>query len=56
MKKVLTIILLSLIMIPNFTLDKAPKMLPELITKYKPNWIMGVPNFLQILMNYEKTE
>lgn len=43
-----------LLMIPKFTLDKAPKMLPELINKYKPNWIMGVPNFLQILMNYNK--
>ena len=44
----------QLIMIPNFTLDKAPKMLPELIDKYQPNFIMGVPNFLQILMNYKK--
>jgi len=43
-----------LLMIPNFTLDKAPKMLPELIDKYHPNWIMGVPNFLQILMDYNK--
>ena len=43
-----------LIMIPNFTLDKAPKMLPKLINKHHPNWIMGVPNFLQILMNYKK--
>lgn len=42
-----------LIMIPNFTLDKAPKMLPELIKKHKPNCIMGVPNFLQILMSYK---
>lgn len=43
-----------LVMIPNFTLDKAPKMLPELIDKHHPNWIMGVPNFLQILMDYDK--
>ena len=43
-----------LIMIPSFTLDKAPKMLPELIDKHRPNCIMGVPNFLQILMNYKK--
>ena len=42
-----------LLMIPNFTLDKAPEMLPKLIDKYHPNWIMGVPNFLQILMNYK---
>lgn len=42
-----------LLMIPNFTLDKAPKMLPELIDKHHPNCIMGVPNFLQILMNYK---
>lgn len=43
-----------LIMIPNFSLDKAPRMLPELMKKYHPNWIMGVPNFLQILMNYKE--
>lgn len=43
-----------LLMIPNFTLDKAPIMLPKLIDKYHPNCIMGVPNFLQILMNYKK--
>ena len=43
-----------LIMIPNFTLDKAPEMLPQLIDKYHPNYIMGVPNFLSILMNYKK--
>lgn len=43
-----------LLMIPNFTLDKAPKMLPKLIDKHHPNCIMGVPNFLQILMNYKK--
>ena len=43
-----------LIMIPSFTLDKAPKMLPELIDKHHPNYIMGVPNFLSILMNYKK--
>lgn len=44
----------NLIMIPNFTLDKAPKMLGELIDKHHPNYIMGVPNFLLILMNYKK--
>ena len=43
-----------LIMIPNFTLDKAPKMLPQLIDKYHPEYIMGVPNFLSILMDYKK--
>lgn len=43
-----------LIMVPNFTLDKAPKMLGKLIDKYQPNYIMGVPNFLNILMNYRK--
>ena len=43
-----------LLMIPNFTLDKAPKMLGELVDKYHPNSIMGVPNFLSILMNYDK--
>lgn len=43
-----------LLMIPNFTLDKAPKMLEELVDKYHPNSIMGVPNFLSILMNYDK--
>ena len=43
-----------LLMIPNFTLDKAHKMLPKLIDKHHPNCIMGVPNFLQILMNYKK--
>ena len=43
-----------LIMIPNFSLDKAPEMLPQLIDKYHPNYIMGVPNFLSILMNYNK--
>lgn len=43
-----------LVMIPNFTLDKAPQMLPKLIDKHHPNCIMGVPNFLQILMNYKK--
>lgn len=43
-----------LIMIPNFTLDKAPSMLGELIDKYHPNYIMGVPNFLTILMDYDK--
>lgn len=41
-------------MIPNFTLDKAPKMLGKLINKYHPNYIMGVPNFLTILMKYNK--
>ena len=44
----------DLIMIPNFTLDKAPKMLPQLIDKHHPHCIMGVPNFLQILMDYKK--
>lgn len=43
-----------LIMIPNFTLDKAPKMLGKLMNKYHPDYIMGVPNFLTILMNYKK--
>jgi len=43
-----------LLMIPNFTLDKAPKMLGELVDKYHPNSIMGVPNFLSILMKYDK--
>lgn len=43
-----------LLMIPNFTLDKAPQMLPKLINKYHPHCIMGVPNFLQILMDYKK--
>lgn len=43
-----------LLMIPSFTLDKAPEMLPKLIDKHHPNCIMGVPNFLQILMNYKK--
>ena len=43
-----------LLMIPNFTLDKAPKMLGKLINKYHPEYIMGVPNFLTILMNYRK--
>lgn len=43
-----------LLMIPNFTLDKAPKMLSKLIDKYHPEYIMGVPNFLTILMNYKK--
>lgn len=43
-----------LLMIPNFTLDKAPKMLGKLINKYHPNYIMGVPNFLLILMKYKK--
>lgn len=43
-----------LLMIPNFTLDKAPKMLGKLINKYHPNYIMGVPNFLTILMKYNK--
>ena len=43
-----------LLMIPNFTLDKAPKMLGKLINKYHPEYIMGVPNFLTILMNYKK--
>ena len=42
----------ELIMIPNFTLDKAPKMLPKLVKKHHPSSIMGVPNFLSILMNY----
>ena len=42
-----------LLMIPNFTLDKAPKMLSKLIDKYHPEYIMGVPNFLTILMNYK---
>lgn len=43
-----------LLMIPNFTLDKAPKMLGKLVDKHHPNYIMGVPNFLLILMNYDK--
>lgn len=43
-----------LIMIPNFTLDKAPQMLGKLIDEHHPNYIMGVPNFLLILMNYQK--
>lgn len=43
-----------LLMIPNFTLDKAPEMLPKLVNKYHPNCIMGVPNFLQVLMNYKE--
>lgn len=44
-----------LLMIPTFTLDKAPKLLGKLIDKYHPNYIMGVPNFLLILMNYKRT-
>lgn len=43
-----------LLMIPNFTLDRAPKMLGKLINKYHPEYIMGVPNFLTILMDYKK--
>lgn len=43
-----------LLMIPSFTLDKAPKMLGKLINKYHPNYIMGVPNFLLVLMKYKK--
>ena len=43
-----------LIMVPSFTLDSAPKLLPKLIDKYHPNFIMGVPNFLSILMKYNK--
>ncbi|MGM9876155.1 MAG: class I adenylate-forming enzyme family protein [Bacilli bacterium] len=43
-----------LLMIPKFTLDEAPKLLGKLVDKHHPNYIMGVPNFLLILMNYKK--
>ena len=39
-----------LIMIPNFTLDKAPKMLGKLIDKHQPNRIMGVPKHFRCLI------
>lgn len=39
----------ELIMIPTFTLDKAKDMLAKLIIKYKPSYIMGVPNFVNIM-------
>ncbi len=41
----------ELIMIPTFTLDKAKDMLAKLIIKYKPSYIMGVPNFVNIMRN-----
>ena len=41
----------ELIMIPTFTLDKAKDMLAKLIIKHKPSYIMGVPNFVNIMRN-----
>lgn len=41
----------ELIMIPTFTLDKSKDMLAKLIIKYKPSYIMGVPNFVNIMRN-----
>lgn len=43
-----------LLIIPNFSLDKAKTVLPKLLDKYKPNYIMGVPNFLLFLLDYKK--
>lgn len=43
-----------LLMVPSFTLEKAPELLPKLVDKYHPDYIMGVPNFLAILMKYNK--
>lgn len=42
----------ELVMIPNFRLDKAKKMLPKLMKKHQPQYIMGVPNFLLAIMQY----
>ena len=40
----------NLQVIPNFSIQKCPDMLIDLIKKYQPKVIMGVPNFLTYIM------
>ncbi len=41
----------NLQVIPNFSIQKCPDMLIDLIKKYQPKVIMGVPNFLTYIMD-----
>ncbi len=43
---------LEIVMIPNFT----PKMFPELMVKYKPNHVVGVPAFFEDFVNSKESE
>lgn len=46
----------ELIVIPNFSIDKSKEMLYKLIKKYKPQSIMGVPSFVNDLVNHPKAK
>lgn len=46
----------ELIVVPNFTMDKSKEMLYELLKKYKPQSIMGVPSFVNDLTTNPKAK
>lgn len=43
---------LELVMIPNFS----PKLFPELMVKYKPNHVVGVPSFFEDFVNSKASQ
>lgn len=46
----------ELLMIPSFNIDNQEKMLGDLVTKYKPQAIMGVPAFMVDLIKHPKMQ
>lgn len=43
-------------MVPTFTIDNQAKMLGDLVSKYKPQTIMGVPTFMVDLIKHPKMQ
>lgn len=43
-------------MVPTFTIDNQAKMLGDLVSKYKPQTIMGVPTFMVDLIKHSKMQ
>lgn len=46
----------ELVMIPSFTIDNQEKMLGDLVVKYRPQTIMGVPAFMVDLIKHPKMQ
>ena len=46
----------NLIMVPTFTIDNQAEMLGDLVHKYKPQTIMGVPTFMDDLTRHPKMQ
>lgn len=46
----------ELIMIPSFNIDNQDKMLGNLVSRYKPQTIMGVPSFMVDLIKHPKMQ